>query len=81
MIRSIVALTLSSICVMACAQTPPAQSETAGQAASPAPAQPPSSRAGAAHSVDARAGATSVGARAATGPYVPRGDDSRRHIP
>ncbi len=38
MIKSIVALTLSSIFVMACAQTPPAQSETAGQAASPAPA-------------------------------------------
>ena len=41
MIKSIVALTLSSICVMACSQTqpPPAQSGTAGQAASPAPAQ------------------------------------------
>ena len=38
MIKLIVALTLSSICVMACAQAPPAQSETAGQAASPAPA-------------------------------------------
>ena len=33
MIKLIVALTLSSICVMACAQTPPAQSATAGQAA------------------------------------------------
>ncbi len=40
-IKLIGALTLSSICVMACAQTPPAQSETAGQAAAPAPAQPP----------------------------------------
>ena len=36
MIKSIVALTLSSICVMACTQTPPAQSGTAGQAVSPA---------------------------------------------
>jgi hypothetical protein len=35
-IKSIVALTLSSICVMACTQTPPAQSGTAGQAVSPA---------------------------------------------
>jgi len=43
MIKSIVALTLSSIFVMACAQTPPAQSETAGQAASPA--QPEASKA------------------------------------
>ena len=43
MIKLIVALTLSSICVMACEQAPPAQSETAGQAASaPAQAQPPS---------------------------------------
>ena len=42
MIKLIGALTLSSICVMACGQTPPPQSETAGQAASPAPAQPPS---------------------------------------
>ena len=58
MIKSIVALILSSMCVMACAQTPPAQSGTAGQAASEAtkpvpaaatpestaaaPAQPPS---------------------------------------
>ena len=42
MIKLIVALTLSSICVMACEQAPPAQSETAGQAAAPAPAQPPS---------------------------------------
>ena len=41
MIKSIMALTLSSICVMACGQAPPAQSETAGQAASPAPAQAP----------------------------------------
>ena len=38
----IVALTLSSTCVMACAEAPPAQSETPGQAASPAQAQPPS---------------------------------------
>ena len=38
-----VALTLSSICVMACEQAPPARSETAGQAAwAPAQAQPPS---------------------------------------
>jgi len=39
--KSMIALTLSSICVMACtqAQTPPAQSESAGQAASPATAQ------------------------------------------
>ena len=44
MIKLIVALTLSSICVMACAQAPPAQSETAGQAASPAPAQPEASK-------------------------------------
>ena len=44
MIKSIVALTLSSICVMACAQAPPAQSGTAGQAASPAPAQPEASK-------------------------------------
>ncbi len=52
MIKSIIALTLSSISVMACGQAPPAQSETAGQAApqseaagqaaSPAQAQPPS---------------------------------------
>ncbi len=42
MIKMIVALTLSSTCVMACAEAPPAQSETAGQAASPAQAQPPS---------------------------------------
>ena len=42
MIKVIVALTLSSTCVMACAEAPPAQSETAGQAASPAQAQPPS---------------------------------------
>jgi hypothetical protein len=38
-IKSILVLTLSSVCVMACTQTPPAQSGTAGQAASPAPAQ------------------------------------------
>ena len=44
MIKSIVALTLSSICAMACGQTPPAQSETAGQAASPAQAQPEASK-------------------------------------
>ena len=42
MIKMIVALTLSSTCVMACAEAPPAQSETAGQAASPAQAPPPS---------------------------------------
>jgi hypothetical protein len=41
-IKVIVALTLSSTCVMACAEAPPAQSETAEQAASPAQAQPPS---------------------------------------
>jgi hypothetical protein len=45
-IKSIAALTLSSMCVMACAQTPPAQSGTAGQAASPAPAQPEASKPG-----------------------------------
>ncbi len=44
MIKLIVALTLSSICVMACGQTPPAQSGTAGQAAAPAPAQPDASK-------------------------------------
>ena len=44
MIKSIVALTLSSICVMGCEKTPPAQSQTAGQAASPAPAQPEASK-------------------------------------
>jgi len=45
-IKSIVVLTLSSICVMACSQTqpPPAQSGTAGQAASPAPAQSEAAR-------------------------------------
>ena len=42
MIKLIVALTLSSICVMGCEQTPPAQSATAGQAA--APAQPEASK-------------------------------------
>ncbi len=42
MIKSIVALTLASICVTACTQAPPAQSETAGQAAAAAPAQPQS---------------------------------------
>ncbi len=41
MIKLIITLTLSSVCVMACDQAPPAQSETAGQAASPAQ-QPPS---------------------------------------
>ena len=39
MIKSIVALTLSSICAMACSQPQPAQSATPGQVASPAPAQ------------------------------------------
>ncbi len=39
MIKSIAALTLALTCVMACGQTPPAQSATSGQAASPAPAQ------------------------------------------
>ena len=39
MVKSIVALTLSSMCVMACSQPQPAQSATPGQAASPAPAQ------------------------------------------
>jgi hypothetical protein len=43
-IRPIVALTLFSVCVMACTQTPPAQSGTAGQAASPAPAQSEASK-------------------------------------
>jgi hypothetical protein len=43
-IKPIVALTLSSICVIACTQTPPAQSGTAGQAASPAPAQSEASK-------------------------------------
>jgi hypothetical protein len=38
-IKPIVVLTLFSICAMACNQTPPAQSGTAGQAASTAPAQ------------------------------------------
>ena len=36
--KSIVALTVSSLCLMSCGQTPPAQSSTSGQAASPAPA-------------------------------------------
>jgi hypothetical protein len=47
-IKTIIALPLSLICVMACAQAPPAESDTAGQAASPAqplskpePAPPP----------------------------------------
>ncbi len=35
MIKAIVALTLSSLCLTACAQAPTTQSETAGQAASP----------------------------------------------
>jgi hypothetical protein len=39
-IKTMIALPLSLICVMACAQAPPAESDTAGQAASPAPAQP-----------------------------------------
>ena len=41
MIKSLVALTLATTCVTACSQTPPAQSATSGQAASPgaAPAQ------------------------------------------
>ena len=41
MIKSIVALTLTAMCVMACGQSPPAQSAqsaTSGQAAAPAPA-------------------------------------------
>ena len=42
--KSIVVLTLSSMCVMACNQTPPDQSAKAGQAASPAPAQPEASK-------------------------------------
>jgi len=42
-IKLIVALTLSSICVMACGQAPPVQSEAAGQAVSTAPAQPEAS--------------------------------------
>ena len=46
MIKSIIALTLSSICAMSCTQTPPAQSETAGRAASPAPAQAEASKPG-----------------------------------
>jgi hypothetical protein len=42
-IKLIVALTLSAMCVMACGQAPPVQSDAAGQAVSPAPGQPEAS--------------------------------------
>jgi hypothetical protein len=40
-IKSIVAIAVSSLCLMSCGQTPPAQSSTSGQAASPPAASGP----------------------------------------
>lgn len=66
MIKFILPLTLASICVMACGQTPPAQTQTAGQAASPAPAQSEAST-----PVTAAATPESTAAAAAQPPSTP----------
>jgi hypothetical protein len=75
MIKSLVALTLATTCVTACSQTPPAQSATSGQAASPgaapAPAQSGASTPAPAATPPSTAAAAPAAAAAAQPPSNP----------